>query len=777
MEKKIGNFFIKNNYKINTKDKARQDDFTENTVEYEQPDVYSFVKHLAQRCNIKYIIDIGCVYHYQTTELYPEFQIIGIGCGENLQYCMKQYKFAKWIDVDFTNKITISISEEILKESIIVCADIVEHLDNPTHLIELLRRFLNYSPYAILTAINRDHKNTNDDGRPLNSQHVREWNFSEFNQLVSENFNLSNIGLTINNHKDKEKNIIIALLQSNNVKKISDKIQVPEDFSVTSIIHSFNEEDIIIPSITNLLEQGIKVYVIDNWSTDNTFQLLSNVKHKGFLGVEKFPKDKAPEYYDLRAILQRKEEISHEFGLGWYIHTDVDEIRVSPWKNISFRDGIYLVDTKGYNAIDFSVITFHPKDNNFKSGRDFEDYFKHFSLGEDLSYFIQVKAWKNFGQDINLAYWGGHNVEFDKRKIFPLKFLCKHYPIRSQEHGKRKIFLERRKRYHPKNRAIGWHAHYDKIKDDHNFVEKSSKFLYYESDFYEQFMLERIASIGNISEQTIANARVNDFQISWVNKDKHVIAMGIATQYVAKILKQKCKITTVVKPENKETRSYADKIIESDLTPENIIKSLKEEKFDIIELGDTLEKIYRQKLFLKNLRENIIEDGCIICYFHNSSHGYITVNQENNNNDQRLNFLKFDLEHIKKLFESTGYIIEKLERIKLNVFAAYEQNLIPKKVSREKILYVLQNSEATTLYYIVKAKTSIVKKLLLDKEKSGRIINAKKFVKECYLEFLRREADIEGFNHYVELLENRKIDEVKLVEIFKNSDEFRRINT
>ena len=50
------------------------------------------------------------------------------------------------------------------------------------------------------------------------------------------------------------------------------------------------------------------------------------------------------------------------------------------------------------------------------------------------------------------------------------KFLLKHYPIRSQEHGQLKILAQRRQRWAPEERARGWHVQYDHIDDSTSFV-------------------------------------------------------------------------------------------------------------------------------------------------------------------------------------------------------------------------------------------------------------------------------------------------------------------
>ena len=45
-------------------------------------------------------------------------------------------------------------------------------------------------------------------------------------------------------------------------------------------------------------------------------------------------------------------------------------------------------------------------------------------------------------------------------------------------------------------------------------------------------------------------------------------------------------------------------------------------------------------------------------------------------------------------------------------------------------------------------------------------------VRKCYRDLLNREPDEEGFNHFVELLKENKIDEKQLIEIIKESVEY-----
>ena len=52
-------------------------------------------------------------------------------------------------------------------------------------------------------------------------------------------------------------------------------------------------------------------------------------------------------------------------------------------------------------------------------------------------------AQQYFAQQPDLAGSGGHEAVFTGRRVFPYNFLSKHYPVRSQAHGERKIFVER----------------------------------------------------------------------------------------------------------------------------------------------------------------------------------------------------------------------------------------------------------------------------------------------------------------------------------------------
>jgi hypothetical protein len=195
-------------------------------------------------------------------------------------------------------------------------------------------------------------------------------------------------------------------------------------------------------------------------------------------------------------MLERMEALSREIEADWFIRRGADEVLVSPWPGINYRDALYLVDQAGFNCVDHTIVEFHPVDDGFATGMDHEAYFRHFDF-KNLSHPRQRKAWKNSARPISTVASAGHDVRFDGRRVYPFKFLLKHYSFRSQSHGEKKVFRERKARWNPKERARGWHIHYDSMQEGHQFVQSASeKEVFDEDQFNRTYLVERLSGIG-----------------------------------------------------------------------------------------------------------------------------------------------------------------------------------------------------------------------------------------------------------------------------------------
>ncbi len=234
---------------------------------------------------------------------------------------------------------------------------------------------------------------------------------------------------------------------------------------IVAIIAAYNEGDVIYQVLDDLIKNGIKVYFMDNASTDNTREEVSRLLGKGVIHIERFPKDAAAsnrseQQYVWRDILRRKTEIAKKLNAAWYIHADGDEFRESPWPGLTLAEAIRRVDALGFNALSFDLINFRPVDDHFVPGSDVREHMKYYEEAEFFNR-TQIKAWKNTGQPVDLASSGGHQAEFAGRRIFPLPFLHRHYPIRGETHGRQKVLRERLPRFTAEERAAGWHVQYD----------------------------------------------------------------------------------------------------------------------------------------------------------------------------------------------------------------------------------------------------------------------------------------------------------------------------
>jgi len=124
--------------------------------------------------------------------------------------------------------------------------------------------------------------------------------------LKSQNLPVEFIGFA-KEHKQKTETLAIICSE-----QVLNQLQTPANFRVVAIISTYNEEDIIIPTLNQLIDDGIEIYLIDNWSTDETYRRAKTLLGKGLIGLEKFPIEGSSSTFDLIDILKRKEEISQE---------------------------------------------------------------------------------------------------------------------------------------------------------------------------------------------------------------------------------------------------------------------------------------------------------------------------------------------------------------------------------------------------------------------------------------------------------------------------------
>jgi hypothetical protein len=197
----------------------------------------------------------------------------------------------------------------------------------------------------------------------------------------------------------------------------------------------------------------------------------------------------------LKRLLTRTEEVAVDLRADWIIHNDADEFRFAPWAGVSLRDALFHVQEAGFSAVDHGCLNFALTEERLDAAAPLEERLTWF-LAERTPDLFRLNCWRrSTGSRAELAWSGGHTVRFPGQKVFPYNFLIHHFPIRSVEQGRRKVFGERLPRYPVNERLEGWHSHYDHTRAD-ELVRPTNGLTHLQPSFNQDFVLERLTGVG-----------------------------------------------------------------------------------------------------------------------------------------------------------------------------------------------------------------------------------------------------------------------------------------
>ncbi|SCX49241.1 glycosyltransferase family 2 protein [Nitrosospira sp. Nsp1] len=264
---------------------------------------------------------------------------------------------------------------------------------------------------------------------------------------------------------------------------------------IVAILASYNEQKFIRACLEHYLQQGIKVYLLDNDSTDKTLDIAREYLGRNLIGIERIPRHGM---YQWQKILMRKEELADEIEADWLMHADPDEIRVAPTSAYTLAEAIADVDRKGYNAVNFMEYTFLPvRESPDHDNAEFQETMRwYYPFAQRHPH--RLNAWKKQSRrwpgtkaflselarnhrpapSVNLRDTGGHVVQFPGIHPYPVDFKLKHYIVLSLEHAIQKYV---KKSFDPKEIAgsHGWRA----TAKEHEFLLPSqSQMRLYTSD-------------------------------------------------------------------------------------------------------------------------------------------------------------------------------------------------------------------------------------------------------------------------------------------------------
>jgi hypothetical protein len=448
---------------------------------------------LAARFGARFVIDVGCASspNFLTT---PGFHKAGITVDSKLRERCEAYPSINWVGLGSKELAQTAGLDDEIKESVVICSEVAERDVEGSSFFDGLARLAALAQAMIITT--RVTYGGGLSSNPNTPGRESAWTLSAFREfLTGKGMTPSFLGFTASSAAVKQGKTIVAICDG--CAPALGRSPDP-DFHPLAIVTTYNDADIAIQTILKMLDDGIDVDVLDNWSTDGTFEQLMVLcgLRKG-IRIERFPVSGPTDNHEFEAILRRKEEIAARFPGRWIIHHDSDEIRCSPWAGVSLRGGLQLVDQMKFTAVDFTVCDFRPIDCRFSPGNDPEQQIRHFQFGDRPDLFTQVKAWRQGDDRVDLASHAGHQVCFPERKIFAYNFILKHYPMRTPAQARRKVFAERRERYSPRLRAKGWHIQYDSMKMDDQFLWNPDDLIEFDDrKTRSDYLTELIAGIG-----------------------------------------------------------------------------------------------------------------------------------------------------------------------------------------------------------------------------------------------------------------------------------------
>jgi hypothetical protein len=469
------------------------------------PPLYSFIDGLIRRAQPSRVICIGDDLDVIRTALLGGFDVVQFtstpGSGGALLRQELRAASAGTLEIRHQKlQRGLDMDAALLDGAVVIALDIVDRLVTPAPLLKALGAARAACRFMLVSATDRVRAAGFKSGSKTKSGNHPKWSGEEFfSELVRSGFPRTILfGFTSAHLEGQPKDLALAIagVEAEHGRAIT-------DFSVGAVMNVFNEVDALDETVRHLAGEDVEVHVIDNWSEDGTYELAQSLLKGGLIkSLSRFPEHRTGEYEWARQLAHAS-EFAASLEVDWLLHYDADEIRISPWEGISLREAISHVDRLGYTAIDFTVVDFR-----FTAADRTGDpltHRKHFEFARHPSSFVQVKGWKNRKVPVDLATHGGHEALFAGQRVFPLKFLTKHYSLRSPAQATRKVFRDRLPRIGKEKAERGWHVHFDQYQHlDRIEPWSDSEVLYFdERNFGFDFLLERLGGVGISREERV----------------------------------------------------------------------------------------------------------------------------------------------------------------------------------------------------------------------------------------------------------------------------------
>lgn len=158
---------------------------------WQQP-VYKFTAAFAEKIKPKTIVDIGCGTGHKLAKFLSDKapNVVGFDQPSGTRIGKRLFPQINWQTGDLNQDEAWERLKET-KPDLILCSDVIEHLEDPVSFLKRVHQLMENDGYFILSTPDRQvfmiEGDATELGPPRNPLHVREWAFHEMKQLLEVN--------------------------------------------------------------------------------------------------------------------------------------------------------------------------------------------------------------------------------------------------------------------------------------------------------------------------------------------------------------------------------------------------------------------------------------------------------------------------------------------------------------------------------------------------------------------------------------------------------------
>ena len=224
---------------------------------------------LASRFGARSVIDVGCVSSRNFLTA-PGFRKLGITVDSSLRERCERYPSISWVGIGSNELAQTAGFYDEIKQSVVICSDLAERVVEGSSIFDGLAR-LRALAHAMIITTPETHGGELTSG-PDTPARGSAWTLSMFRDfLTGKGMTPTFLGFTASNTADNQGKTIVAICDG---CPPAEWRSPDPGFHPLAIVTTYNDTDIAIQTVLKLLDDGIDVDVLDNWSTDGTFEQL-----------------------------------------------------------------------------------------------------------------------------------------------------------------------------------------------------------------------------------------------------------------------------------------------------------------------------------------------------------------------------------------------------------------------------------------------------------------------------------------------------------------------